>query len=156
MGIVYNIASVVYNVSGLKEAKVLNRMRFEWTYMRKPWGKRSSHRKRVQPFIRKHGINASKYDSVLDIGCGYGDLCKELAKIIPIVVGIDISQIAINECMKGNSSAIFIRSNILDFNRGHFDLIVSNSSLSYLTDKQNRKAMANIMRMKPKRGIICE
>lgn len=156
MGLIYNAATWVYNKSKLKEVPFLNMLRFEHTYrFNGGWGNMKHHEKEADDFIRKHKLKEKNYKSALDVGCGYGVLCRKMSKFIPIVVGIDISPTALKVAAQDNK-AIILRRSIVDFCSGKYDVIISNGVLDYLTESQREKAMENIKEMQGKDLIIEE
>jgi len=78
-------------------------------------------------------IGANK-KNILDIGCNEGILAKNMAEIGHRVVGIDISQRAINEAKKFESSNLkFICGNVLTYDFPQkFDIITLMETLEHL------------------------
>lgn len=82
------------------------------------WGSKTSQYKRFLPIVKELEANSSpfKVQSLLDVGCGFGELYKALGKKVygtwirspTKYKGIDISEYHIEECKK-------------DFPKGHFE-----------------------------------
>jgi SAM-dependent methyltransferase len=111
----------------------------------------------VIPFIWKHATNES---TLLDIGCGVGNLLEEVQKRTPIqsVTGIDISKRCLEQTRNRLRCPVFLGS-VLDTDfiesiGSAFDFVVLASILHHLVGKTRRQckrnfvlAMANALRV---------
>jgi len=101
--------------------------------------------------IAKDLIKRFKFDSFLDIGCGCGNLIKEIKKQKPDVdaYGIDISEFAIK---KANADFIFLADcKNLSFKTNRFDAVHILGTFSYLsTLEEIKQAMTEAYRVSKK------
>jgi SAM-dependent methyltransferase len=84
-------------------------------------------------------INADLKGSVLDLGCGYGDLAKDiLAKGAASYTGIDSSRkmIAFGQALVKDERAVFFQADInhWDYPIAAYDLVISCSVFHYIED----------------------
>lgn len=97
------------------------------------------------------GINAST-PKVLDIGCGYGRLAEEIAKLHPhvFIYGIDIAPTFVDlfdQRLKKNGKALVGDMKQLPFKDNYFDYIYIVASFMYLeNEKDQEKGMKEIFR----------
>lgn len=85
-------------------------------------------------------IDPSKKLKILDLGCGYGRLSRELLDAYPNVetVGVDISENYVklyNEDLKPRGWAIKADIRKLPFKKNYFDVVIVVTTLMYLTNK---------------------
>lgn len=71
--------------------------------------------------------SAGRAGAVLDIGCGEGRLARELARSTGLVVGLDVSSVALREALAGGAEVEYVRADALalPFVDGVFDLVSS-------------------------------
>ena len=96
---------------------------------------------------------------VLDIGCGSGYGCKILAKSAKQVVGVDISNTAINTAISsyGKDNIDFYQSDActLIFPNDFFDCVVSFEMIEHLTRRDAQKFLEEAKRvLKPNGKVI--
>ncbi|MGD9591089.1 MAG: trans-aconitate 2-methyltransferase, partial [Candidatus Berkiella sp.] len=97
-------------------------------------------------------------ETILDIGCGPGNITALLAKQVPQgkVIGIDSAQKMVtfaNEKYHDLKNLSFEKRNVLDFSYPHkFDLIVSFSALHWVINQ--KVALANIYKHLAKNGSL--
>ena len=77
--------------------------------------------------------------AVLDLGCGYGENCKEISRLGAInVVGIDISKkmLEVAKCENKCENVQFLQLSMtnLDVLNQQFDIVVSSLSVHYIKD----------------------
>lgn len=78
--------------------------------------------------------------SVLDYGCGRGDLLVELRKVVPNSVGCDIAEFIYEGSpillpdLKVNESIFRVREDGTDFRSDKFDCIISNQVMEHVSD----------------------
>ncbi|MBN1682116.1 class I SAM-dependent methyltransferase [Candidatus Bathyarchaeota archaeon] len=111
--------------------------------------------------IAKKIINNYEFDSFLDIGCGLGNLVKEVKKQLEVkkeknlrVFGVDISNFAVK---KANVDFI-LRANCthLPFKDGNFDLVYILTTFSYIKKEEDlARAVREVWRV-AKKLIIFE
>lgn len=94
-------------------------------------------------------INVKPGISILDIGCGYGNLTLQLAKKGYNVTGIDISEFIINEARlkaaAANCNCTFEAHDFLSFETGHkFDIITDRGFLTVLMKQNKIEALAKV------------
>jgi ubiquinone/menaquinone biosynthesis C-methylase UbiE len=95
---------------------------------------------------------------VLDVGCGYGDLLKELSERVPNIieiVGIDPDPEKLDEAhdYAGEAARLFqAGAESLPFQDGHFDLIVALNSFNYWRNPE--RGMAEIARVLHPAGVF--
>jgi ubiquinone/menaquinone biosynthesis C-methylase UbiE len=102
-------------------------------------------------FVSKYGNNLIKLlalkegEKILDLGCGTGDLAKNLYDIGGNVVGIDNSQNMINQALVKYPEIKFVVRDVTDlgFNE-EFDAVFSNATLHWV--KKPKLALESIYR----------
>ncbi len=90
-------------------------------------------------------------NSILDIGCGDGRLTNKLAKVYPKVVGVDISEQALQYI---KTEKIKTSVDALPFGDNSFDLILSTELIEHLSDEVYRKAITEMKRVARKWILI--
>jgi len=83
----------------------------------------------------------SEYGRVLDVGCGSGAISLALSDLFDEVVGIDISERALefarmNAALNGRENCRFHYSDLYSEVRGQFDMIVSNTPCGWAPDDE--------------------
>ncbi len=98
----------------------------QWHSEDDPWEYESSEDDTHRKEVLLEAINDSKYENVLDIGCGQGFITKDLPG--ENIVGVDISYEAINRAKKHETSRIkFLQGSLFDIDKileNKFDLII--------------------------------
>ncbi|KZS94726.1 S-adenosyl-L-methionine-dependent methyltransferase [Sistotremastrum niveocremeum HHB9708] len=94
--------------------------------------------------------------SVLDVGCGSGIWCLEMAKAYPAaeITGIDLARCMPNNCP---NDCTFVQSNLLDGlekYRGKFSLVHSRTVLSHIKAEQRKWAIEELVRCLRPGGLI--
>ena len=95
---------------------------------------------------------------VLDIGCGYGDLLRELSERVPNIIEIvgidpDREMLAEAHAYAGDVARLFHAGvESLPFKDGHFDLIIALDSFGEWRDRQ--RGMAEIARVLHPAGVF--
>ena len=78
-------------------------------------------------------LNPQKNETILDIGCGTGDLTKKLSELCGKVIGIDNSKEMIQSAQKKYSEISFIHADAKDYQfNERFDAIFSNAVLHWI------------------------
>lgn len=82
--------------------------------------------------LRSAGVGKT----ILDAGCGSGDLVAEVSKFAHSCIGIDISETMISLAKQAHPENDFRVASInrLDFDSGHFDVVYSSLVLHYFND----------------------
>jgi len=100
----------------------------------------------IKEFIKSY---LSKYDSVVDLGCGNGKNIKYLLENGFVDVGgCDIDNILVNDCAQNNIS--IIKANILSlpYKKDNFDCVLCNGVIHHIeTDENRKKAIKEIFRI---------
>lgn len=95
-----------------------------------------------------------QFDSFLDVGCGCGNLVKEMRKLGKKAMGVDISEYAVEK-----AGVEFVKKEDcrkMSFKNGPFDLVYILGTFSYLDDETAvRKAMEEAWRV-AKKMIVFE
>jgi len=96
---------------------------------------------KIRSRIIEHGAS-----SVLDIGCGTGNLCGELSDKIDIV-GIDSSLEMILHAKKKYNNMEFKLGNFLDepFRKNYFDIVVTTYAFHGLNGKEKKEAIKHML-----------
>lgn len=89
-------------------------------------------------------IGIKSGDSVLDLGCGFGDYFKYLKDngILVKYTGIDINPTFINSAIERYPDAEFKVLDIQSEDPGQYDYVVSTSCFNYILDEQNNYEFA--------------
>lgn len=95
--------------------------------------------------------------TVLDLGCGYGENCREFSKLGALkVVGIDISEKMLDVAEKENTlkNVSFIKMSMSDLSPLHdkFHVICSSLALHYIEDLD--KLLTDVYRLLDDKGIF--
>ena len=96
-------------------------------------------------------------DKILDIGCGKGFMLYDFLKLNPQfdVLGIDISEYAIENCMKSLKGKLQIGNAIsLPYPDNHFDLVISINTHHNLDGKDLIKAFSELQRVTKKNSYV--
>lgn len=95
-------------------------------------------------------------ETILDLGCGTGDLANQISKHSPNVVGIDKSYQMINQARKKYPHIPFAVKDITHFDSlQSFDAVFSNATIHWI--KQPEKALENIYKyLKPGGRFVAE
>ena len=110
------------------------------------------------------GRFGGQFESVLDIGCNFGINIIRLRNTFPELKdynlhGIDVSLVAINEA-KDKLPAVDYQ--VADVNEGlvfpdkSIDIVLTDATLIYITDKMIKKVIGDICRVAKKAIILCE
>ena len=94
-------------------------------------------------FVSKYGesllsiLNPKEGETILDLGCGTGDLTEKIALSGATVIGIDESAEMISTAQKKFPNIDFRQLNAIDFELDQqFDAIFSNAVLHWILDKE--------------------
>lgn len=113
----------------------------------------SRHRRRlIANEVRQIGV---RIGSVLDVGCGLGELILDLNKVLPEAqfVGLDISPVAIDTCRRTVPSAAFHVIDIANHRLEEtFDLVVCSEVTEHLENPF--AAVSNLRRMTRPGGYL--
>lgn len=103
-------------------------------------------------------LEADKKYKLLDMGCGTGQLLRELQKVFKAFdieyTGMDISSKMIDKCREQDSESAYFVSNIDDFEPDGeaYDFIICSHSFPYYPDKQ--KAVEKFHQLLKKDGLL--
>lgn len=117
-----------------------------------PWGHdwRASQKIRYQVALSmiKQNISLNDTQKVLDIGCALGDFTNQLSQTIngKYILGVDISETAVNKCTKKYPHLHFERAQLPELNVSSsvFDLIVALEVIYYVDEKHLDSALEKI------------
>lgn len=96
--------------------------------------------------------------SVLDMGCGTGQLICEMASELNRynldITGVDLSQGMIDQARKKINNATFVRVDASEFDPGHrqYDVITCLNSFPYYPDPE--QVLSSLLKMLKKDGIL--
>ena len=80
-------------------------------------------------------LNPQPFERILDLGCGTGELTKEIAPKSETVIGLDISSELIDAAKQSYPEIEFLQGNPADFNfETPFDAVFSNAALHWISD----------------------
>jgi len=104
--------------------------------------------------IRKRIIDYGA-KSILDIGCGTGNLCGELSNRLD-VIGIDQSLEMLLQAKRKYNDMILRLGNFLDkpFCKGKFDIVVTTYAFHALDNDEKKKALNNMLEYLKDKGKI--
>jgi ubiquinone/menaquinone biosynthesis C-methylase UbiE len=138
-----------------KEKEYHNKAFSEGT--RKPLDKYYQITKRCTAFYQERTLAACKNKNALEYGCGPGSMAFHLVKLAKNVVGIDISEVAIEQAKARaenegltNASFFVMDAENLDFFNEAFDLICGSAILHHLNLD---RALAEIARTLKSDGV---
>jgi len=103
--------------------------------------------------LNRNNINLSKYDNILDLGCGIGYLLRIIAEIRGYtegLTGIDLSQERIKSARGINSNIKYITGDVckLPLPNNFFDFVTAFVSFMFLTkEKDLEKAVSELSRI---------
>lgn len=100
-------------------------------------------------------------DRVLDVGCGNGYTCRQIASLVQDVVGVDINQAMIDRAIKesGKENFTYHCNEFLDMIAPIYDVIISERFLINLSGcEEQRQALQKMCELLKSDGllIICE
>ncbi len=102
-------------------------------------------------------LNPEQTDKILDFGCGFGRVAAAISKYGSRVIGLDISDYAINQAKKlypkGNLEFRCIDSGEFDY-KHEFDKIVCYHVLEHLSQNDSKIILQNLYDALKKDGII--
>ncbi len=130
----------------------------------KNWSRKSNFKKnKILNTIQERNFyvlnQAKKYKlkSLLDIGCGSGDLCFEVAKFMNKSVGIDFSSNMIKIANKNfkRKNLKFLNEDFLEFQlKEKFEMISANGFIEYISINDIRKFLKISKNLLTKRGYL--
>lgn len=99
-------------------------------------------------------LKSKNVQSILDVGCGYGNFCKEVADFIPKVYGADIASVKTGNT-NGDNRINFIDSDALhlDMPDNAVDYVVSFDCLEHCLEEDIEPIIQNLSRI-AKKGMI--
>jgi 2-polyprenyl-3-methyl-5-hydroxy-6-metoxy-1,4-benzoquinol methylase len=128
-------------------------IRFDKEYFEKYYGIENEERKKVS---RYYSQVLSNHKIVLDIGCGGGELVRDLNNFGNNVYGTDVSPYAIKTLNKEKGSGVFLVHNIdkskLPFKTSFFDAVVLMDVVEHLPSPE--KAVLEAYRVLKKGGSL--
>jgi len=95
----------------------------------------------------------------LDFGCGVGRCAIPLARVCPVVVGVDISDSMLEEarrnCIEQSITNIELVKSTDDLSNvpGNFDLIFSSFTFQHIPRKRGEKILKNLMKLLSENGV---
>ena len=93
---------------------------------------------------------------VLENGCGVGQYLQRLALLANLAIGVDIEFSRLLEAKKDNRLLVCAASEHLPFDRGCFDVILSNEVIEHVQDDQQAMAeMARTLMIEGRMIIFC-
>ena len=101
----------------------------------------------------KDFYNLSNDSKILDVGCAKGFMMHDLSLILPEaeIVGVDISNYAIDHCMESMKDRIsYANANNLPFEDDYFDLVISINTIHNLPLIDCKEALREISRVSKK------
>jgi 2-polyprenyl-3-methyl-5-hydroxy-6-metoxy-1,4-benzoquinol methylase len=106
------------------------------------------HNRQYQNYLIKNIGDNNQY--ILDVGCGTGELTKKLITKGEKIIGIDISEIMIQEANKRNSDIKieYICTSVeeyLEKTDKKFDVIISMAALHHMNEKEILQKMKNTL-----------
>ncbi|MDX1918473.1 MAG: methyltransferase domain-containing protein [Candidatus Caenarcaniphilales bacterium] len=113
-------------------------------------------------FVSEHGkelitlLKPQKGELILDIGCGTGEICHEIAQSGARVIGIDNSETMLERARQKWSDIEYLHADVSSFSLAEkADAIFSNAALHWVVDQ--RSALTNIYyALKPGGRMVAE
>lgn len=99
-------------------------------------------------------LRSKNPESVLDVGCGYGNFCNRISEFVPNVYGADIASVRTGNVID-NEKINFIDSDALSLNlpNNSVDYVVSFDCLEHCLEEDIDEIIRNFARM-AKKGFI--
>lgn len=124
--------------------KDLNKIKYTPEYFQKRSGLPGYLAYPLIQFLKKEGV-----ETVLEVGCGSGQLLKFLKKNGFQVTGVDQSPIAVKL-----SGAIKAKATKLPFEKNTFDAVLGISLIEHLTLKEGKQFLKEAYRVLKRNGVI--
>lgn len=101
-------------------------------------------------------LNPQKGETILDLGCGTGDLTAEIADKGAHVIGLDRSDMMLERARAKHSNIQFVKGDILTLSHSELvDAVFANASLHWVTKPE--QAVNNIFKaLKPGGRLVAE
>ena len=101
-------------------------------------------------------VHIGPNDSVLDVGCGEGNITESVQKICRTIIGIDYSEEALESLNKRCPSleSFHMTATDMPFKENSFDKVICFELLEHLTILQARTAVANISKILKPGGML--
>ncbi|MDJ0625758.1 MAG: methyltransferase domain-containing protein [Candidatus Caenarcaniphilales bacterium] len=101
-------------------------------------------------------LNPQKGESILDLGCGTGELSREIAKSGAIITGLDNSESMLEKAKSKNGNIKYLNQDITSFQASEeYDAIFSNAVLHWITNQD--KVLENLCKaLKPNGRLVVE
>jgi len=127
-------------------------------FKKDPWNYSTSEYERKKYGETLEAISGKKYNRILEIGCAEGVFTEKLASMAESILGVDISQIAIDRAIEDNKYSN-IEFQCVNIERtdlfGKFDLIICSEVLYYLdTPERISRMMDRLVSLLENRGQI--
>ncbi len=114
----------------------------------------NSQRRNFQDVIKKveEDLDISKYENIIDVGCGTGALCSVLYEEGLKVTGVDPAQLMLNIAIRKNKdkNIDFQRANVLeglDFKENYFDIAIASYVAHGLQPEERKKMYREMSRV---------
>jgi len=90
-------------------------------------------------------VRAAEATDVLDVGCGEGRFCRQIAPFVTQVTGLDPTDALLDVARKGPGTYVQAKAEEMPFADAQFDLVISYLSLIDIEDAQ--RAMSEMCRV---------
>lgn len=119
------------------------------------WKKHIHEELEIDMWIDEYNEYLKNNGKCLELGCGIGQYSKRLMEYGYEVISTDISEIALNEVEKFNKNILKVdMSKPLPFKDNEFDLVFSNLSIHYFSEKLTDQLINEIFRVIKKDGLF--
>ena len=122
----------------IKDGKLVGAFEQMYRDFDDPWEQTTREKNALEKLVALELVRRNGYQRVMELGCGIGDFTAKLGLVSESVLGIDVSETAINKARQRHPGLSFQTADLLDFEvyrRFRPDCIVMAEITWYVLDK---------------------